>query len=99
MCLAAVARGDIERHDIAFEADPGYEALHKTVALGQRVDGVDDLAVEQTEITGAFRNLDISDLAENEIESAGKETVRFAISIAVAAHGINHLDAALPFFH
>ncbi len=93
---AGGALGHLELDLFLAEADPGGNALHEAVALGQRVDGVDDAAVEQAEVAGALGDMHVAHHAEEMIEAAAEQAPAERIGIARMAHRIHHLGTAPP---
>ena len=57
------------------EADPGVQALHEAVALGQGQQGVDRGAIQQAEVAGVGRHLEAVGAVEQRVEEPRAEAL------------------------
>ena len=93
---AAGAWRDVVGHRDRIEADPGIQALHEAIALGQREQRVDDLAVHQAEIASAGWNVEAVGGVDQRVEHARAPALDARFARAVGAQGVDHLRTAAP---
>ncbi len=85
----------LERDLVDAEADPGDEPAEEPVLLLERVDLVDDLAVEEL-VVGLAVHLPADGAADQQVEESREALVGDALAAAVALHGVHHVGAVAP---
>ena len=66
------------------ETGPGEEPLHEAVALRQLLEGLDHLAIDESEVTGVLRQLGAGgEGVEEAVEAAGGEALHRGVGAAI----------------
>src|SRR5690606_28322014 len=99
----APARARIVRARVCLELDrgdleprPREDALHEAVALRHLVDDVEDLAIEQSVVTGVRRDLDARHRAHDLVVRLREVAAEPALLVSLAAHADHHVVALAP---
>ena len=83
-------------HGNCLEADPGVQALHESVALGQRQQGVNDAPVHQPKVASPLRHLEAISGVDQPIEPARAYALEPALGAAVLPDRVGHIGTLLP---
>ncbi len=79
-----MAGGALVGHADGAETGPGKQPFHEAVALGQLLDGLDHLAVDEAEVTGVFRQLGAGgEGVEETVEAAGGQALHGGVGAAI----------------
>ncbi len=80
----------------AVETDPGVQALHETVAFGQALERVNDLAVHQAKVAGVGRNFHAIAQVDQFVKPAGQGDLQTRLVVPRAPDGVDHVGAVAP---
>jgi len=94
--MEAVGRGEVDV--VAAKAEPVDEAAGHTAVLGEFVEFVDHLSIEESEVSGFGDDGGLANAVDDFVVEDGAESFEEGVSGGVVAHAYYHVTARLPLF-
>ncbi len=85
-----------KRQGGGFKADPGVQAFHEAVALGQGFEGIGHFAIEPAVVPGVGRHFHAVTGIHDAVEQMGAHPLGPAFGPTIGNHAVHHVVAALP---